>query len=74
MRVCDICKTKNAKFDTTVTVDDDGTTKTIEVCGLCYREFTHRENLAKHQAYEETIKVMAGEIPRKSHWWNMLSW
>lgn len=74
MRVCDICKTKNAKFNTTVTVDDDGTTKTIEVCGLCYRELTYRENRAKHQAYEETVRAMAREIPRKSHWWDIFSW
>lgn len=70
MRVCDICKTKEAKFDTTVTIDDGGTIKTIEVCCLCHRELTYRE----HQAYEETVKAITGEIPRKSHWWDMIDW
>ena len=74
MRVCDICKTKEAKFNTTVTINDDGRAKKIEVCGLCYRELTYREDRAKHQAYEETVKAMTGEAPRKSHWWDMIDW
>lgn len=74
MRICDICKTRNAKFDTTVTVDDEGTTKNIEVCHLCYRELNYRESRAKHQVYEETVKAMTGKTPRKSHWWDVFSW
>ena len=74
MRVCDICKKKNATHDTVVTIDDDGITKNIEVCGLCYRELKYREERAKHQAYEETVKAMTGEITRKSHWWDIFSW
>ena len=74
MTVCDICKTKKAGFDVYATVDNDGTTKPLELCGLCYREFRYRVDRAKHQAYKETVKAMAGEIKIKSHWWDMFSW
>ena len=74
MRVCDICKTKGVRFEKYATIDDEGTTKELELCGLCYRELRYREDRAKHQAYEETVKAITGEIPRKSHWWDMFSW
>ena len=74
MTICDICKTKEAGFNVTVTVNDNGETQPLELCGLCWREFQYREDRAKHQAYEETVKAMTGEIKRKSHWWDMFSW
>lgn len=73
MTVCDICKTKQAGFNVTATIDDDGKTQTLELCGLCWREFQYREDRAKHQAYEETLKAINGEIPRKSRWWHMFN-
>ena len=74
MRVCDICKTKPAEFNTSVITDDQGCVKEVELCGLCYRELRYREDRARHQAYEETVKAMAGEIKIKSHWWDIFSW
>lgn len=74
MLICDICKNTKANFDVNVTIDDNGETKALELCGLCYREFRHREDCAKHQAYEETVKAVMGDIPRKSRWWHMFSW
>lgn len=74
MLVCDICKTRKAAIDVNVTVDDNGATESLELCGLCYREFRYREDRARHQAYEETVKATTGELPRKSHWWDMFSW
>lgn len=74
MTVCDICKTKKANWDVYVTVDDNGTTKGLELCGICYKEFRCREDCAKHQAYEDTLKAMGGEIKRKSHWWDIFTW
>jgi protein-arginine kinase activator protein McsA len=74
MIVCDICKTRKATIDVKVTVDDNGAAEPLELCGLCWREFRYREDRAKHQAYEETVKAMTGELPRKSHWWDMFSW
>ena len=74
MRVCDICKTKPAKYNACVTVDDEGLTREMELCGLCHRELRYREDRARHQAYEDTVKAMAGEIKIKSHWWDMFSW
>ena len=74
MTICDICKTNQAGFNVYVTIDDNGKTKPLELCGLCYTELQYRENRAKHQAYEETVKAMTGEIKRKSHWWDMFNW
>lgn len=74
MRICDICKTRDVKYDAYVTISDEGETEKLELCGLCYRELKYRENRAKHQAYKETVKAMNGEIKRKSHWWDMFSW
>lgn len=74
MIVCDICKTRKATMIANVTVDDNGATEPLELCGLCWREFRYREDRAKHQAYEETVKAMIGELPRKSHWWDIFSW
>ena len=74
MKVCDICKTNAATYDKDATVKDDGTTKELELCGKCYQEFRHRETLHRYQAYEETVKTVTGELPRKSHWWDRFSW
>ena len=74
MTICDICKTKEAGFNVYATVNDFGKAEPLELCGLCYRELQHREYRAKHQAYEETIKAMTGEIKRKSHWWDIFRW
>lgn len=74
MRICDICKTRESNYTTTATINDNGLCEEVELCGLCYRELNYREDRARHQAYEETVKAMTGEIPRKSHWWDMFSW
>jgi hypothetical protein len=74
MRVCDICKTNTVRYDTTAVVKSDGTVQRFELCGKCYLELERREYLHRHQAYEETVKAINGEIPRKSHWWNRISW
>lgn len=74
MKICDICKIKQPAYDTAVIVDDNGDFKSIELCSKCYLEFRYREDRARHQAYEETVKTVTGEIPRKSHWWDMFGW
>lgn len=74
MRVCDICKSDSIYSDKTAVVDNRGTTKKLELCRKCYNELRIREEAYKHKAYEETIKSMTGEIPRKWHWWNNISW
>lgn len=74
MKVCDFCKSTHVGFDERVVIDDEGTTKEVELCGHCYREFNHRENLHRHQAYEETVKAVGGEIPRKFRWWHIFNW
>lgn len=74
MRICDICKKNNVAYDKYAIVAEDGSTKRLELCGRCYREFNHRRVLHEYQAYEETVKAMTGEIPRKVHWWNSIDW
>ena len=74
MRVCDICKSNNVKYRTIATISNEGTVKELELCGNCYDELGKRERLHRYQAYEETVKAINGEIPRKSHWWDMFSW
>ena len=74
MRICDICKKDGVKYRTTATVKDDGTVKELELCGRCYMELNERERNHRYAAYQETVKAMNGEIPRKFHWWNIFSW
>lgn len=74
MRVCDICKTNTASYNKEVTIRDDGTVQELELCRDCYNELRHREDLHKYQAYEETVKTVTGELPRKFRWWNLFSW
>jgi hypothetical protein len=74
MRVCDICKNRKASSTKKVTIDDMGHTDEIELCTICLREFVCRKTEAEHKAYVETVKAMTGEVPRKSHWWNMFDW
>lgn len=74
MKICDICKIKQPAYETTVTLDDHGYSKSIELCPKCYLELRYREDRARHQAYKETVKAVTGEIPRKSHWWDMFGW
>ena len=70
MRVCDICKSNNVQYRTWATIKDNGAGKELELCRSCYDELQHREMLHRHQAYEETVKAITGEIPRKSRWWH----
>lgn len=74
MRICDICKTRDVKYEHYATISNEGETEKLELCGLCYRELRYREGRAKHQAYEETVKAMGGEIKLKSHWWDVFQW
>lgn len=74
MRICDICKKNNVIYNETAIVTESGSTKRLELCGHCYREFNRRRVLHEYQAYAETIKAMTGEIPRKAHWWNSIDW
>lgn len=74
MRICDICKTNQAIYTDTATIDNNGTSQKLELCRKCYDELIHRENLHRHQAYKETVQAMTGQIPRKFHWWNRFSW
>ena len=74
MRICDICKIKPASYAKYVTIDSDGTTKGFELCGRCYNELRHREEIHKHQAYLETVKAVNGDIPRRAHWWHWFTW
>lgn len=74
MKICDICKTNPAGYNDIAVIENNGNTKELELCGKCWREFHHREILHKCQAYEETVKTVTGELPRKSHWWNMFGW
>jgi hypothetical protein len=74
MRICDICKKNAAGYNVTITVSDCGNSEEAELCGPCYRELRHREELARYQAYLETVKTVTGELPRKSRWWHMFNW
>ncbi len=74
MRVCDICKINPVDYDKTAVIKDDGTVKKFELCSKCYHELDHREDLHRHQAYEETVKTVTGELPRKHRWWHNFSW
>lgn len=74
MRLCDICKTNQASYNKTATIQDDGFVKELELCRKCYYELRHREDLHKYQAYEETVKTATGELPRKFRWWHQFSW
>lgn len=74
MRVCDICKTNPASYNKTAAIRDDGLVKELELCRRCYNELRHREDLHKYQAYEETVKTVTGELPRKFRWWHQFDW
>lgn len=74
MRICDICKSENVKYRTTATIAEKGTVKELELCDRCYNELNERERQHRYVAYQETVKAMNGEIPRKSHWWNIFGW
>ena len=74
MRVCDICKTKEATYDTHAALDTSGFTQKIETCNLCFHELAKREREHQHLAYVETVEAMTGKRPRKSHWWDRVEW
>lgn len=73
MNICDFCKSTNVNYNTYIITDDNGSGKKVELCPRCYHELQRREYAHKHQAYEETVKAVGGEIPRKSHWWHRLN-
>lgn len=74
MKICDICKTNTATYNKNAVVRNDGLVKELELCGKCYRELRRREELHRHQAYDETVKTVTGELPRKFRWWHIFSW
>jgi len=74
MRICDICKTREAAYDTSVTLDDSGFTRKIETCKPCFHELSKRESEHQYLAYVETVEAMTGKRPPKSHWWDRIEW
>ena len=72
MRICDICKTREASYDTRAALDTDGYTKNIEICKPCYHELRKRENEHRYLAYAETVEAMTGKRPRKARWWDRI--
>lgn len=74
MKICDICKSENVSYRTTAVIYDNGYVKELELCRRCYDELLHREQLHGYQAYEETVKTVTGELPRKHRWWHKFSW
>lgn len=74
MRICDICEEKGAIYKTSSVINTKGNYKELELCGTCWRELQKRRDDYALQAYEETVRAMKGEIPRKSHWWNWFCW
>ena len=74
MKICDICKSENVSYRTTAVINDNGYVKELELCRRCYDELHHRKQLHSYQAYEETVKTVTGELPRKFRWWHKFSW
>lgn len=74
MTICDICKSDNVHYHKIAVIDDNGNVKELELCRRCYDELCHREDLHRHQAYEETVKTITGELPRKHRWWHDFIW
>lgn len=72
MKICDICKRDNVNYDVRATINGHG--KDLELCCQCYNELQKREKEHLHLAYIETVKARNGEIPHKSHWWDMFTW
>lgn len=73
MTICDICKTNPVTYKKYTTIEEDGNGKNLELCRSCYEELRLREELHLYQAYEETIKTITGELPRKFRWWHLFT-
>lgn len=64
MNVCDICK-KPSKYEHYVTVDPNGKTQKVDLCGRCYTVFCEKKNYYNYKAYEQAVIEIIGEPVKK---------
>jgi hypothetical protein len=68
MRVCDICKTNEASCQPKVPVNTKGGWKTIDACDDCHIKWVTKEREYIYLSYEEVVKEVTGEAPKKKSW------
>lgn len=72
MRVCDICRSENVSYNTSVTIDEQGNTKKVELCHACWSKLYQNTNKHNYLAYKETVEEMTGKSPKKPSWLSIL--
>lgn len=68
MRVCDICKTNEASCQPKVPVNTKGDWKTVDACDDCCLKWSMMAKQYNYLAYEEVVKEVTGEAPKKKSW------
>ena len=71
MRVCDICKRNEASCQPKVPVNTKGEWKTIDACDDCCIKWSKKTKEYSYLAYEEIIKEVTGNPPKKKSRWNL---
>ena len=71
MRICDICKTRTPRYETHVTIDEQGRGQKMELCGWCYTKLEQHQNKYAFLAYKETVEEVTGNPPQKKSRWNI---
>ena len=60
MTYCDICGRSNG-FKASVTINKEGDTKHLDLCGVCWDELFHAERYHKYLAYAEVVERRTGK-------------
>ena len=76
MKVCDICKTEDPRYEYKATINEKGTFRNLELCRDCYLTLFGKERNYEYLAYKETVEEMTGESPKgespkKKSWWDI---
>ena len=60
MAFCEICGVGNG-FTANATIDEDGNTMQLDLCGACWDELFHAERYHKYLAYTEVVERRTGK-------------
>lgn len=61
MKICDICKTNQSSYGTTVIANKFGEIQNIDTCSKCYKLLSQKEYKYRYLAYQETINEVTGQ-------------
>lgn len=65
MKVCDICGRSGVKYETSAIINEVEISRPLELCGICYDKFHHKEKHYRYLAYAEVVEEITGKSAKR---------